>query len=155
MSPAGAGGWVAAAGLIAIVLTATLPSQATPGRMHLLFISLLSVTVAAVALVSFGPVAAIGPAALITSARSPLVPIAIVTLLEADDVTPANAGLANGLWFSAAQVGGVSGPLILGAVADTALGYEGALTTVAVIGTLGVAVAVVQRRVYSRANGPS
>ena len=155
MSPAGAGGWVAAAGLIAIVLTATLPSQATPGRMHLLFISLLSVTVAAVALVSFGPVAAIGPAALITSARSPLVPIAIVTLLEADDVTPANAGLANGLWFSAAQVGGVSGPLILGAVADTALGYEGALTTVVVIGTLGVAVAVVQRRVYSRANGPS
>ena len=155
MSPAGAGGWVAAAGLIAIVLTATLPSQATPGRMHLLFISLLSVTVAAVALVSFGPVAAIGPAALITSARSPLVPIAIVTLLEADDVTPANAGLANGLWFSAAQVGGVSGPLILGAVADTALGYEGALTTVAVIGTLGIAVAVVQRRVYSRANGPS
>lgn len=155
MSPAGAGGWVAAAGLIAIVLTATLPSQATPGRMHLLFISLLSVTVAAVALVSFGPVAAIGPAALITSARSPLVPIAIVTLLEADDVTPANAGLANGLWFSAAQVGGVSGPLILGAVADTALGYEGALTTVAVIGTLGVAVAVVQRCVHSRANGPS
>ena len=155
MSPAGAGGWVAAAGLIAIVLTATLPSQATPGRMHLLFISLLSVTVAAVALVSFGPVAAIGPAALITSARSPLVPIAIVTLLEADDVTPANAGLANGLWFSAAQVGGVSGPLILGAVADTALGYEGALTTVVVIGTLGVAVAVVQRRVHSRANGPS
>ena len=153
MSAAGAGGWVAAAGLIALVLTATVPSQATPNRMHLLFIALLGVTVVAIAAVAFGPVDTIGPAALVTAARSPLVPIAIVTLLEADDVTGANAGLANGLWFSAAQVGGVSGPLMLGIVADTALGYAGALTTVMVVGTLGIALALVQRRVYLRANG--
>jgi len=153
MSAAGAGGWVAAAGLIALVLTATVPSQATPNRMHVLFIALLGVTVVAIAAVAFGPVDTIGPAALVTAARSPLVPIAIVTLLEADDVTGANAGLANGLWFSAAQVGGVSGPLMLGIVADTALGYAGALTTVMVVGTLGIALALVQRRVYLRTNG--
>ena len=80
-------------------------------------------------------------------------PIAIVTLLEADDVTGANAGLANGLWFSAAQVGGVSGPLMLGIVADSAFGYAGALTTVMIVGTLGIALALVQRRVYLRTNG--
>ena len=155
MSATRAGGWVAAAGVIAIVLTATLPSQATAERMHLLFAGLLAVTAVAVATIAFGPVGAMGPAALFGATRSPLVPIAIVTLLEADEVTPANAGLANGLWFSAAQIGGVSGPLTLGAVADTGLGYEGALTCVAVIGMVGVGLAVVQRRVHVRAgNGP-
>ena len=41
------------------------------------------------------------------------------------------------------------GPLTLGVVADTALGYEGALATVVVIATLGVALARVQRRVHT------
>ena len=142
LSATGAGGWVAAAGVIAIVLTATLPSQATSERMR-----------SEVAVLAFGPADVIGPATLFSAARSPLVPIAIVTLLEADEVTPANAGLANGLWFSAAQIGGVSGPLTLGAVADTGLGYEGALTAVVVVGMLGVALAMVQRRVHANANG--
>lgn len=148
MTATAAGGWVAAAGLIAIVLTATLPSQATPDRMHLMFGVLLAVTGVAVALIAFGPMEIVGPATLASALRSPLVPIAIVTLLEADEVTPANAGLANGLWFSAAQVGGVSGPLTLGAVADTGLGYEGALAAVVAIAALGVALAALQRRAH-------
>lgn len=151
MSATAAGGWVAAAGLIAIILTATLPSQATPDRMHALFGALLAATALAVVVVAFGPQEIMGPATLASALRSPLVPIAIVTLLEADEVTPANAGLANGLWFSAAQVGGVSGPLTLGVVADTALGYEGALAAVALIGGLGVALTSAQRRVHRQA----
>lgn len=153
LSATSAGGWVGAAGVIAIVLTATLPSQATSERMHILFAGLLAVTAVAVAVVAFGPTEIMGPATLLSAARSPLVPIAIVTLLEADEVTPANAGLANGLWFSAAQIGGVSGPLTLGAVADTSLGYEGALTTVVVIGLLGVGLATVQRRFHTQGDG--
>ena len=38
-----------------------------------------------------------------------LVPLAIVTLLAADRVSVANTGIANGLWFSIAEIGGVSG----------------------------------------------
>ncbi len=154
MSATAAGGWVATAGVFAIVLTATLPSQATPDRMHLMFGGLLAATAVAVAIVAFGPVDVMGPATLAGALRSPLVPIGIVTLLEADEVTPANAGLANGLWFSAAQVGGVSGPLTLGAVADTSLGYEGALTAVVVIAFLGVGFASIQHRVYRRTEAP-
>lgn len=148
-SPTAAGGWVATAGIAAIVMTAWLPNRATKARMHQLIAALALIAAAAVAAIAFGPTVLMGPAAIVGAARSALIPIAIITLLESDRVTPANAGFANGLWFAVAEIGGVTGPLTLGAVADTSLGYEGALTAVMLIAAGAAVLALVQHRVHA------
>ena len=77
-----------------------------------------------------------------------LVPLVIVVLMEADGVTPANMGLANGIWFSAAEVGGTTGPLAVGALGDTSAGFPAALWTLAaILGLLAVVAGLEQRRV--------
>jgi MFS family permease len=53
--------------------------------------------------------------------------------MEADEVTPANAGLAYGLWFSAVEVGGAAGPPVVGAFGDSDAGYPAALVVMALI----------------------
>ena len=83
---------------------------------------------------------------MLTFVRGALAPLAIITVLSAERVTSANAGLANGVWFSVAAVGGVTGPLTVGALADTSAGYEGALLAVAAVSLFGAAVAVVSHR---------
>lgn len=150
-SPTAAGAWVAVAGVLAIAATAVLPGHATPERMHRMIATLLLVSGVAIAVIAVAPAAVMGPAAIVTSVRSALVPLAIVTLLESDRVTPANTGFANGLWFSVAEIGGVTGPLTLGAIADSGLGYEGALTVVATVALATAGLALLQQRVHSAA----
>ncbi|HCV33143.1 MAG TPA: hypothetical protein DGF10_00630, partial [Acidimicrobiaceae bacterium] len=58
--------------------------------------------------------------------RAALVPLMLVALLECGPVGPANIGVASGLWFAVAEVGGVSGPLAMGWIADTSAGFSGA-----------------------------
>ncbi|MEM8706720.1 MAG: MFS transporter [Actinomycetota bacterium] len=145
-SPTAAGGWVAAGGLVSIAAGATIPAFATPGRMHLLIAGILAVTMAGLLLIVVTPSGAHGALSLVTALRGSLIGLAIVTLLAADRVTPDNTGIANGLWFSVAEVGGVTGPLAVGALADTGAGYEGALLTVSGIAVLGVVVSSIAHR---------
>ena len=85
-------------------------------------------------------------ASLVLGTRAALIPLVIVVLMEADGVTPANMGLANGMWFSAVEIGGAAGPLAVGAIGDSGLGFTGALWTLAgVAAGLAVAAAVGQR----------
>lgn len=146
LSPTAAGGWVAAGGLVSIAAGATIPAFATPARMHLLIAGILTMTMLGLVAIVLAPAGAHGALSLVTALRGSLIGLAIVTLLAADRVTAANTGIANGLWFSAAEVGGVTGPLAVGALADSNAGYEGALLTVAAIGSLGVVVSVVAHR---------
>ena len=146
LSPTAAGGWVAVGGLVSIAAGATIPAFATPGRMHLLIAGILTVTMLGLVAIVLTPTGAHGALSLVTALRGSLIGLAIVTLLAADRVTPANTGIANGLWFSAAEVGGVTGPLAVGALADSSTGYEGALLTVAAIGSLGVVVSLLAHR---------
>ena len=61
------------------------------------------------------------------------VPLAMVALMECEGVDASNTGVAYGLWFAVAEVGGVTGPLVLGRVADTSAGFGGALVLVALV----------------------
>ena len=109
--------------------------------MHLLLGAVMVVAAGALLLMVSTPSSVHGPLAIITFVRGALVPLAVITLLNAERVTPANTGLANGLWFSVAEVGGVSGPLTVGALADRDVGHNGALLTVAAVALFGAAVA--------------
>ena len=79
--------------------------------------------------------------------RSALVPLVLIGLMECRSVTPANTGAAFGLWFAVAEVGGFTGPLSLGAVADSSWGFAGAFSLVVVVcGLLVVPTARLRRR---------
>ncbi|GIT47081.1 MAG: hypothetical protein Ct9H300mP12_16660 [Acidimicrobiales bacterium] len=67
----------------------------------------------------------------IAGGRSVLLPLIHVALLESEPVGPNNTGLASGLWFGVAEIGGVAGPLVGGWVADTSAGFAGAFGVIA------------------------
>lgn len=141
-----AGAWVGAGGIVAIVASGTIPVLATPARMHLLITAVMTVTAGALVAIAVAPDATHGVLSMLTFVRGALAPLAIITVLAAERVTPANAGLANGMWFSVAEVGGVTGPLTVGVLVDASLGYQGALFTVAGVSLFGGAMALLSHR---------
>jgi len=60
-------------------------------------------------------------------ARSSMMTIAVLILMDTCGVDRKNAGADNGLLFSTAEIGGVRGPLTLGYVADLSGGFEAGL----------------------------
>lgn len=57
-------------------------------------------------------------------ARSALFPVAMLVLMESRPITSANMGAAAGLFFTAAQIGGMLGPVTVGVLADLGGGYR-------------------------------
>jgi len=56
-----------------------------------------------------------------------LMTILMLSLLETNGVGSRHAGAAGGLFFSAAEIGGVLGPLTLGALSDLTGGFSAGL----------------------------
>ena len=59
--------------------------------------------------------------------RGSMMTIAILILVETPEVGARHAGAAGGLFFSAAEIGGVLGPLTVGYLADVTDGFGAAL----------------------------
>jgi predicted MFS family arabinose efflux permease len=57
-------------------------------------------------------------------ARTALVPLLVMTLMDHPDVGPARTAAATGLFFTTAQIGGVAGPLITGILAEASGGFR-------------------------------
>lgn len=73
-------------------------------------------------------------------ARSSLMTVLILTLVELPGIGDRYAGVASGLFFSAAEIGGVLGPLTLGFLYDFSGGFTVALmllTTIALFLMMG------------------
>ena len=56
-------------------------------------------------------------------ARSSMMTVAILLLMEAPGVPPERAGMAGGMFFTVAEIGGVLGPLSIGVVSDASGGF--------------------------------
>ena len=106
---------------------------------------------AAMVLMAVGPPGTDVAAALVLGLRSTLSSLVIVVLMEAEQVTAANAGLAYGLWFSAVEIGGAAGPLVVGAFGDSDVGFPGALTAMAIL--LAAMMAVLFRHDWRPSDG--
>jgi predicted MFS family arabinose efflux permease len=109
------------------------PGLARPEWRSAVLHAVMFVLGAAMVVMAFGPMSVQIAAALAIGLRSTMNSLVSVVLMEADEVTPANAGLAYGLWFSAVEVGGAAGPPIVGAFGDSDAGYPAALVTMAVM----------------------
>ncbi len=126
MSLAQAGAWTAFATALGATGLLFIPSLARHGRRVLTLSLLLALTaISGVGLaLGDGPVL-LGSLTLSAMARSPLMPVLTLVLMETPGIGAARMGTAGGLFFAVAEVGGFGGPFLLGYLRDT----TGSLTT--------------------------
>jgi cyanate permease len=146
MAPALAGYWASIPTVIGVIGSLIIPSLATPDRrlrvMLLLFVSALLASL--LLHTNPGPWLASG-LILQGIARSSMMTIAILLLMETPGMPKARLGLAGGLFFTAAEIGGVLGPLTIGVLSDLTDGFTvplmavtgACLVLIMLIGALG------------------
>lgn len=133
-SPVAAGYWAALPMVVGIIGSLTIPRLATPARRFKILLALCaSAGMACLALLLEGN--AILTAALILQGfvRASLMTVLILTLMELPSVDTRHAGAASGLFFSAAEIGGVLGPLGLGLMYDLTGGFAAGLYCLAAV----------------------
>ena len=113
-------GWWSAAGTAAgVVGLVFLPLAgryiSRPQMLRILFV--VSAT-SNLGLITLRGPALVGALIFSNMARAPLMPLLILILMETPGVGSAFMGAAAGLFFSAAEIGGVGGPLVLGVTRD-------------------------------------
>ncbi len=132
-----AGYWAALPTVVGVLGSLTIPRLATPDRRFQILLGLcLAATLASVLLqFTSGPLLTVG---LIMQgiARSSMMTVLILALVELPGIGDRNAGSASGLFFSAAEVGGMLGPLSMGLIYDWQGGFSGALGSLTVVGVM-------------------
>ena len=142
MAPDVAGIWSAVPTAVGIVGALLIPRLATPPRRFTILFGLsLCAAAGALMLLVAGTPALVVAMLLQGIGRGSLIAVLILVLMESRGVDPRNTGAAVGLFFSAAEIGGVLGPLAIGAASDLTGGFDAGLwllgaVSAAVIGLL-------------------
>ena len=129
-----AGYWAALPTVIGIIGSLVIPRLATPERRFNILLALSAAAFLASLLLRFSE-----PESLVTGlllqgiARSSLMTVLILTLVELPEIGERYAGVASGLFFSAAELGGVMGPLTLGLLYTPGGGFSSGLTLLTII----------------------
>ena len=134
MSAVNAGYWATIPTIVGVIGALSIPRYASPER-RVLILSLLTIAggCATLFLLSApGPLLFLG-LMLQGIARSSLMTIAILTLVEQPGIGKTRAGIVSGLFFSAAEVGGVGGPIMLGYLYDVTGGFTAGLHMLTII----------------------
>ena len=128
MAPDVAGIWSAAPTAVGIVGALTIPRLATPPRRFAILVGLaLCAASGALIMLVAGTPALVVAMILQGIGRGSLIAVLILVLMETRGVDPRNTGAAVGLFFSAAEIGGVLGPLAVGAASDLTGGFDAGL----------------------------
>ncbi len=128
MTAAEAGYWAALPVVVGIGATLIIPHLATPARRIPMLIGIFLVAGAAALMVGTTTgVPVILGLFLLGAAGRGIMPIIMLTLMEARQVGPQHMGAAGGLYFAAGEIGGVAGPVLVGVVADLTGGFLGGL----------------------------
>ncbi len=132
MTAVQAGYWAALPTLVGILGSLLIPRLATPARrFHILAGLCVAATLAALLLHSADGLSLTAGLILQGIARSSLMTVLILTLVELPGIGEQRVGVASGLFFSAAEVGGVLGPLGLGVVYEVSGSFAPGLTALA------------------------
>ncbi|MGR8919430.1 MAG: MFS transporter [Gammaproteobacteria bacterium] len=147
MGLAEAGYWAAIPTLVGIFAALTIPRLATPERRFLILGALATSVMLATVMLSFEARGLVlGGLVLQGLARTTLMTVLVLTLVELPGVGSRHAGTASGLFFAAAELGGMLGPLLVGLLYDLTGGFDAALALFALIAAGLVAGARVLRR---------
>ncbi len=146
-----AGYWAALPTVIGIIGSLAIPRLATPERRFRILIALFLTAALASVLLQFidQPWLTIG-LVLQGVARSAMMTVLILTLVELPGIGQRNAGAISGLFFAAAEVGGVLGPLGLGVMYEVSGDFSIGLAALAAI---AVALALCVGRLQRHATG--
>lgn len=129
MTAVHAGYWAAIPTIIGIVGSLLIPRLATPQRRFYILIALSSAACIASLLLRVDNESVLLAGLLLQGvARSSLMTVLILTLVELPDIGEKYAGVASGIFFSAAEIGGVLGPLLLGMLYEPGSGFSDGLT---------------------------
>ncbi|MBL8701896.1 MAG: MFS transporter [Alphaproteobacteria bacterium] len=151
-----AGYWATVPTVIGILASLMIPRLATPER-RLTILAALCVfagTSSVLLHAEPGPVLLVGLVAQ-GVARSSLMTVAMLTLVETRGVGERNAGTAGGMFFSAAEIGGAGGPVVLGAIYDATGRFDLGLWLLTAIAALLFMGVMYLRRLAGRGDGPA
>ena len=128
MTPSEAGYWAAVPTLFGMVASLSLPRMATPDNRFAILLSLFVCAAGATVLVwsASGPMLAVG-LILQGMCRGAMTSISILLLIESGDGNTSRVGAASGLYFSVGEVGGVLGPMSMGALAHATGDFDASL----------------------------
>ncbi len=128
MSPEDAGYWASIPTLVGILGALTIPRFATPSRRVPIMLGLFLLALGASLLLHLMPGTGLVTGLMAQGiARSSMMTVAILLLMEAPGVPPERAGVAGGMFFTVAEIGGVMGPLSIGIVSDASGGFAAPL----------------------------
>ena len=128
MTPVEAGYWAAIPTLFGMIASLSLPRMATPEwRFKILCGLFICAAIAALmVLAASGPLLAVG-LVLQGMCRGAMTSISILLLIESGDGNTNRVGAASGLYFSVGEIGGVLGPMSMGALAHATGNFDASL----------------------------
>jgi cyanate permease len=134
MSAVQAGYWAAIPTAVGILGSLTIPRLALPARRIPILFGLCACAALAALLIATGSGVLLAVALTLQGiARSSMMTLTMLIMMESKEISHQNMGAAAGLFFSAAEIGGVMGPLTLGVVADLSGGFTTALLMLSVL----------------------
>jgi MFS transporter, CP family, cyanate transporter len=152
MDAVNAGTWASIPTAVGLVASVLLPRFATPERRFAILAALFTGCLLASLLLQLspGPLLILG-LAMMGIARGTMITVALLVLVELPSIPKERLGLAGGVFFAAAEIGGVMGPLVFGILVDATGGFAVALVSVSAISvTLLAMTALLARAVAAR-----
>lgn len=138
-SLAASGRWVAVGIGVAMISNFTVPSLARMGRRSMWLIAMLAGgALTTVGLTSFTGPALIAMVLVGTIIRLPAMQVLTLVLLETPGVGAKRMGTAGGIFFAIAEIGGFTGPLMMGLVRDSTDSLTSGLWVIAGVATVAV-----------------
>ena len=136
---------------VGIVSALTLPRLATGSRRFGILIALFSCSLFGSLLFLIGGMGSSSYLALILMgiAGGSMMTVLILTLVEVPGVGERRAGTAGGFFFSAAEIGGVGGPVAIGVLYGGSGGFSSALALLALVALLLIGAVVPLRRLLA------
>jgi cyanate permease len=151
MDSALAGLWASLPVAASVVSAIVVPRLATPPRRLPMLIGLfLAAALATLTLHQTAPALLALGFLMQGLARGAMLTITMLLLVELKDVGVRKTGTAGGLFFSAAEIGGVLGPLALGFLYDVTHGFDAALYLLTGVCGLLIGLALLVRRTLPR-----
>ena len=142
-----AGYWATIPTAVGILSSLIIPRLATPNRRFAILIGLCGLALLASILLRFSDGLPLSVGLVLQGvARSTLMTVLILTLVELPGIGDARTGVASGMFFSAAEIGGVLGPLGMGLLYDASGGFETSLTALSYVASLLMLGAIFLRR---------
>ena len=134
LSFAEAGYWAAIPTTVSIISALLIPRLATAERRMLVMGLLIVCAGGATILLHTAPGLQLAFGLCLQGlARGAMMTVALLMLVEIPNVGPKRAGTAGGLFFTAAEIGGVTGPLVIGLLHDLSGGFSISLTMLSFI----------------------